>query len=92
MAIDSMYSLDVMRARGAEHFVTHRDLDGYFDRVWSVNPLVGAQPGSSSGNAVGAPAVTALSAAHTMIEAGSGASPRWSACPIWTSRAPRRNC
>jgi glycosyltransferase involved in cell wall biosynthesis len=68
LAIDSIYTLDVMRARGAEHFVTHRDLDGYFDRVWNVHPLVGAHPGSAPETAVGAPTVTVLSSAHTMIE------------------------
>jgi glycosyltransferase involved in cell wall biosynthesis len=68
LAIDSIFTLDVLRARGAEHFVTHRDLDGYFDRVWNVHPLVGAHPGSAPETAVGAPTVTVLSSAHTMIE------------------------
>ena len=68
LAIDSVYSLDVMRARGAEHFVTHRDLDGYFEVVWSVHPLIGAQPGSPPEHAVGPPTVTPLGGAHHMIE------------------------
>ncbi len=68
LAIDSIYSLEVMRARGAEHFVTHRDLDGYFARVWSVHPLIGAPPGSPPERSVGPPTVTPLGGAHTMIE------------------------
>lgn len=68
LAIDSAYSLDVMRARGAEHFVTHRDLDGYFEHVWNVHPLIGARADCAPHEAVGPPVVTALNAAHTMIE------------------------
>jgi glycosyltransferase involved in cell wall biosynthesis len=68
LAIDSAYSLDVMRARGAEHFVTHRDLDGYFEHVWNVHPLIGARADCAPQVAVGPPVVTALNAAHTMIE------------------------
>jgi glycosyltransferase involved in cell wall biosynthesis len=68
LAIDSAYSLDVMRARGAEHFVTHRDLDGYFEHVWNVHPLIGARADCPPHEAVGPPVVTALNAAHTMIE------------------------
>ena len=68
LAIDSVYSLDVLRARGAEHFVTHRDLDGYFEHVWNVHPLVGARPDCPPHEAVGPPTVTALNPAHTMIE------------------------
>lgn len=68
LAIDSVYSLDVMRARGAEHFVTHRDLDGYFEHVWNVHPLVGARPDYPPDEALGPPTVTALNPAHTMIE------------------------
>lgn len=68
LAIDSMYSLSVLRARGAEHLVTHRDLDGYFDHVWSVHPLLGADPRAPSAAGVGSPTITALTDAHTMIE------------------------
>jgi glycosyltransferase involved in cell wall biosynthesis len=64
LAIDSIYTLQVMRARGAEHFVTHRDLEGFFAHVWSVHPLVGAD----GDGAPGPPVVTALNDAHTMIE------------------------
>lgn len=68
LAIDSVYSLDVLRARGAEHFITHRDLDGYFEHVWNVHPLVGARADRPPHEALGPPTVTALNPAHTMIE------------------------
>jgi glycosyltransferase involved in cell wall biosynthesis len=67
LAISTMYSLEIMRARRAEYLVTHRDLDGYFERVWSVHPLVGADP-NDAGAGVGAPTVTVLNDVHTMIE------------------------
>ncbi|MBA2608654.1 MAG: glycosyltransferase [Actinobacteria bacterium] len=68
LAIDSIYSVHLLRARQAEHFVTHRDLDGYFEHVWSVHPLVGAHPGTPADALGGPPSITVLSATHTMIE------------------------
>lgn len=72
MAIDSMYSLGMLRSREAVHLVTHRDLDGYFEHVWSVNPFVGVDPTQPAAEAVGSPTVSRLAAAHTMIEGRSG--------------------
>jgi len=37
--IDSSYTLSQIRARGLEHVLQVRFLDGYFDRVWSVHPV-----------------------------------------------------
>lgn len=68
MAIDSMYSLNVLRAREALHLVTYRDLDGYFEHVWTVHPFVGVDPTKPEVPRVGRPAVTAINAAHTMVE------------------------
>lgn len=68
LEINSNYSLSALRARKAEHIVTQRDLKGYFDRVWSVHPLVGAHPGETATACVGPPTVTRLSDVHTMIE------------------------
>ena len=65
MAFSSLWSLGVLRSRKAEHLITHRDLGGYFDHVWSVHPLVGADPSEAS---VGPPTITQLSASHTVIE------------------------
>ena len=67
LVLNSHYSLGVLRARQAEHLVTHRDLDGYFDHVWSVHPLMGADPVDAAATA-GAPVFTPLNAAHTMVE------------------------
>lgn len=44
LVIDSAYSAEVIKSRNLERFVTQRDLDGYFDTVYSVHPCVGADP------------------------------------------------
>lgn len=63
-----MYPLRVLRARQAEHLVTYRDLGGYFEHVWSVHPLIGADPGEPPAAGIGGPAITALTPGHTMVE------------------------
>ncbi len=74
MVLSTAYSLHVLRARGAEHTLTHRDLDGYFDRVWSVHPLVGASPDDLSEASIGKPSITPLAPRHTMVEGTVGLS------------------
>ena len=73
MVLSTTYSLDVLRARQAEHLLTRQDLGGFFEHVWSVHPLVGADPGEAT-LGVGPPTITALSERHTMIE---GKTARW---------------
>lgn len=72
MAIDSMYDLSTLRARRAEHIVTHRDLEGYFSHVWSVHPFAGIVPGAPAITAFGSPTITPLTQTHTMIEGRPG--------------------
>jgi glycosyltransferase involved in cell wall biosynthesis len=81
MAIDSMYSLNVLRAREALHLVTYRDLDGYFEHVWTVHPFVGLDPTKPEPARVGRPAVTPINAAHTMVEGCSARLPRLARLP-----------
>lgn len=40
--LDTSYSLATIRARGLDQAVRSADLDGFFDEVWRVHPLVGA--------------------------------------------------
>lgn len=68
LVINSSYSLRELRDRRAEHWATHRDLDGYFDHVWSVHPLVGANPSAPRETSIGATVLTSLADRHTMIE------------------------
>lgn len=51
-----------------EHEVTCRDLDGFFDYVWSVHPAVGASPEHSPSTAVGLPVKLELAERHSVIE------------------------
>ena len=82
MIFNTFYSLSVLRSRGAEYTITHRDLDGYFDHVWSVHPLVGADPEEFEHAPTGRPAVTALTDRHTVIEGGVRRSPRLERLPM----------
>jgi glycosyltransferase involved in cell wall biosynthesis len=68
LVLDTAYSLQVLRARRSEHFITERDLDGYFEHVWNVHPLIGADPGHPVDAGVGPPAVERFADTHTMIE------------------------
>lgn len=82
MVLDSAYSLAALRARDLLHTVEVRDLEGYFDHVWSVHPLVGADPGEVSDNSVGAPTSTRLGERHSFIEGHSSYSPSLGALPL----------
>lgn len=65
MVVSSLWSLGILRSRKAEHVITQRDLGGYYDHVWSVQPLVGADPLEA---VAGPPTITRLSDSHTVIE------------------------
>ena len=82
MAIDSMYSLNVLRAREALHLVTHRDLDGYFEHVWTVHPFVGMDPTKPEPPRVGRHVVTPINSAHTMVEGNPGRLSRLARLPF----------
>lgn len=83
LVIDSAYSLSTIRARMLERFLKERDLDGYFDHVYTYHPLVGASP-DDPGAAVGPLTQTPLEPRHTMLESHIGLLP-------WLSRLPKLN-
>lgn len=66
--LDAAYSLEMIQARKMEHEITCRDLDGFFEHVWSVHPMVGASPEHSRSFSVGSPSATLLAARHTVLE------------------------
>lgn len=68
LTLEGDYSLNTIRDRGLEHVVTVRDLDGFFEHVWSVNPFVGADPSEPEGSAFGPPLTTRIAPRHTFIE------------------------
>ncbi len=79
LTFDGTYSLGIIRARKLEHEITCRDLDGFFDHVWNVHPLVGASPEDvPSGSWF---SVTEIADRHTMIEGSTTWSPRLAGFP-----------
>ena len=68
LSLDTAYSLALIRARKLESVFVSRDLDGFFEHVWDVHPIVGASPEHDASSAVGRPCTTSLAPRHTMIE------------------------
>ena len=68
LALEGTYSLETVLARKIEHAITGRDLEGFFDHVWSVHPAVGASPAHSARYAAGPPSSVSINSRHTVIE------------------------
>lgn len=79
LTLEGDYSLATIRERGLEHIILTRDLDGFFEHVWSVNPLVGADPTEP---AVGPPEMAAISPRHTVIQGKVNYSRRLTSFPL----------
>ncbi|HEX2052752.1 MAG TPA: glycosyltransferase family 4 protein [Actinomycetota bacterium] len=75
LSIDPTYSLELIRERGLEHEITCRDLDGFFEHVWTVHPVVGASWEHSRSTAFGLPTFTPIAPRHTMVEGHIGLFP-----------------
>lgn len=69
LIVDGSYTIDTIRRLGLEQSVLSRDLDGFFDHVWTVHPFGRLDEG---GRDVGAPETTALNDRHSFIQARSG--------------------
>ena len=65
LVLDGGHSLADMRERGVLPVITARDLDGWFEHVWTVHSLIGANPEQE---ASGRTEVTTLTDRHTVIE------------------------
>lgn len=70
LVLDGAYTLEGVRRRGLEHSITVRDLGGFFEHVWNVHPLVGADP--TEGGSVGALRSERFTDRHTFVEAHVG--------------------
>lgn len=68
LALDTAFCMEAIRARGLEASVTCRDLDGYFEHVWSVHPIASLVSSRAWGPEFGHPDHYELSAKHTVIE------------------------
>ncbi len=82
LTLEGDYSLNTIRGRGLEHLITVRDLDGFFEHVWSVNPFVGADRREGDSSRFGPPSVTRIAPRHTFIEGKVGYCTALSKVPI----------
>jgi len=68
LVFDSAYTYEMMVARNLSVLVTSRDLEGYFDHVWTVHPVASVVLPISSSRKYGSPEVHQLNGRHTVIE------------------------
>lgn len=67
LVFDTSYDLRTMRERELLPLIMNRDLNGWFEAVWTVHPMVGASP-EHAADASGAPTITRLNHRHVVIE------------------------
>lgn len=67
LVIDTSYAYEAIRARQLEDSVTCRDLDGFFEHVWTVHPF-GSLVSEGATSKFGEAEVHSLGAAHTFID------------------------
>jgi glycosyltransferase involved in cell wall biosynthesis len=72
LVVDTAASLRSIRERGLIHYVTCRDLDGYFDEVVAVHPLVGAAGDEPPESAFGPPSLDKVAPRHAVMESRVG--------------------
>lgn len=68
MVFDTAYTYDVMHKLNMSLFVTVRDVEGYFDNVWTVHAVASLYCPASSGLRYGRPIVRKVNQRHTHIE------------------------
>jgi glycosyltransferase involved in cell wall biosynthesis len=68
LVLDTSYALEAVRQRGQEKPILCRDLDGFFDHVWSVHPFATLVTSDAWGPRFGRPATYQLAPRHTVIE------------------------
>ena len=68
LVIDTSYSLEAIVKRGLMESVTCRDLDGYFQHVWTVHPFATLVTSPQWAKTYGTPEVHTINHRHTFIE------------------------
>ena len=81
LAIDTSFSLHMIRSRNLESSVTCRDLDGYFEHVWTVNPCAGSHPDEPPESSIGPLKTTEITPLHSFVEGRVGRSLRLKKLP-----------
>ena len=68
LVLDTSYSLEAVRERQLIHSVTCRDLDGFFEHVWTVHPFASLVTSEGWAARCGKPDTHELTREHTFIE------------------------
>lgn len=68
LVLDTSFSYEAIIERGLETSVTCRDLEGFFEHVWSVHPFASLVTSSEWGEPLGKSVVYEVTKAHTFIE------------------------
>ncbi len=68
MVFDTAYTYDIMKERNISTLVTAKDINGYFDHVWTVHAVASLFYPLSSKLRYGRPVVRKLNKRHTHIE------------------------
>ena len=68
LVLDTAYTHDFLTQRKLTRLVTSKDVNGYFDHVWTVHAVASLFFSASSGLRFGRPVVRELSEGHTHIE------------------------
>ena len=68
LVLDTSYTLEMIRQRSLEDSLTCRDLDGFFEHVWTVHPFASLLTSEQWAPKFGRYEVTEINARHTFIE------------------------
>ncbi len=82
MVIDTSFSYQAIVQRGLKSSVTCRDLDGFFNHVWSVHPFASLVTSADWSSEFGPPVTYAVSASHTFVEGKIGWSSLLNKLPV----------
>lgn len=68
LVFDTAWPLKAIRERGLEYSVTCRDLDGFFEHVWSVHPFATLVTSETGSGRFGRPETSEIAPRHSFIE------------------------
>ncbi|MDP9067835.1 MAG: glycosyltransferase family 4 protein [Actinomycetota bacterium] len=68
LTIEGDYSLHVIQSRRLHHELISSDVQGWFEHVWHVNPLTGADPDEPEPSSIGPPRTVEVAPGHTFVE------------------------
>lgn len=74
LVLDTAFTYEAIEKRGLKSSVTCRDLDGYFEHVWSIHPFASLVSSRDFGPEYGRPITYSINEKHTVIEGKIGVS------------------